>query len=109
MESSSTLHYINLAFIPSDYDVARARTQTKIPFSSPQIPDVIPQTKILEQPLIEHRTVDRNRNRKLEISTAPTKAKSREPAHSQALIQNKLDSQRSRSRESLRQAVRRLY
>ena len=30
-----------------------------------------------------------NRNRKLEISTAPTKAKSREPAYSQALVQNK--------------------
>ena len=28
-----------------------------------------------------------NRNRKLEISTAPTKAKSREPAYSQALVQ----------------------
>jgi len=29
-----------------------------------------------------------NRNRKLEISTVPTKAKSRESAYSQALIQN---------------------
>jgi len=30
-----------------------------------------------------------NRNRKLEIYTAPTKARSREPAYSQALVQNK--------------------
>jgi len=30
----------------------------------------------------------------LEISTAPTKAKSRKPAYSQALIQNKIDGQR---------------
>jgi len=32
-----------------------------------------------------------------------------EPAYSQALIQNKVDRQRSRSRESGRQAVRRLW
>src|SRR5688572_6646089 len=31
------------------------------------------------------------RNRKHETSTAPTKAKSREPAYSQALNQNKID------------------
>ena len=31
--------------------------------------------------------------RKLKISTAPTKAKSREPAYSRALIQNKIDRQ----------------
>jgi len=31
----------------------------------------------------------RNRNRKLKISTAPTKAKSREPAYSQALVRKK--------------------
>jgi len=42
----------------------------------------------------------RNRNCKLQISTAPTKAKSREPAYSQALIQNKIARQRARSRES---------
>jgi len=42
----------------------------------------------------------RNRNRKLDISKAHTKAKSREPAYSQALVQNKLDRQRVRSRES---------
>jgi len=40
------------------------------------------------------------RNRKLNISTALTKAKSREPAYSQALVQNKIDRQRVRSRES---------
>ena len=34
----------------------------------------------------------RNHNRKLEISTASTKAKSREPAYSQKLIQSKIDS-----------------
>jgi len=34
------------------------------------------------------------RNRKLVISTAPTKAKSREPAYSHALIQNKIVRQR---------------
>jgi len=39
-------------------------------------------------------------NRKLEISTAPTKAKLREPAYSQAPIQNKTDRQRVRSRGS---------
>src|SRR6218665_2930873 len=46
--------------------------------------------------------IARNRNRKLEISTAPTKAKLREPAHSQALFQNKIDRQRVKSRESAR-------
>jgi len=40
------------------------------------------------------------RNHKLEISTTPTKAKSREPAYSQALILNKVDRQRVRSRQS---------
>ena len=45
---------------------------------------------------------NRNSNRKLEMSdsTAPTKAKSREPAYSQALIQNNIDRQRVRFRES---------
>ena len=41
-----------------------------------------------------------NRNRKLQIYTAPTKAKSREPAYSQALVRNKIDRQRVRFRES---------
>ena len=41
----------------------------------------------------------RNRNLKLKISTAPTKAKSWEPAHSHALTQNKIDRQQVRSRE----------
>src|SRR6218665_1501749 len=50
-----------------------------------------------------------NRNRKLLISRAPTKAKSQEPAYSQALNKNKMDRQRSRSRESGRQTVRRLW
>ena len=50
-----------------------------------------------------------NRNRKLLISRAPTKTKSQEPAYSQALNQNKIDRQRSRSRESGRQTVRRLW
>src|SRR6218665_2245879 len=50
-----------------------------------------------------------NRNRKLLISRAPTKAKSQEPAYSQGLNQNKIDRQRSRSRESGRQTVRRLW
>src|SRR6218665_3896368 len=44
------------------------------------------------------------RNRKLEISRAPTKAKSRKPAYSPALVQNKIDRQRVRFRESVRQA-----
>ena len=44
-----------------------------------------------------------NRNRNLETSTAPTKAKSREPAYSQALNQNKIGRQRVKSRESGRQ------
>src|SRR6218665_2130773 len=47
---------------------------------------------------------NRNRNRNLQISRAPTKAKSQEPAYSQALNQNKIDRQRSISRESGRQA-----
>jgi len=51
---------------------------------------------------------DRNRKRKLKISAAPTKAKSRKPAYSQALIQNKIDRQRFRSTESGRQTIRRL-
>jgi len=46
----------------------------------------------------------RNRNRKIVISKAPTKVKSREPAYSQALIQKKIDRQRVRSRESGRQS-----
>ena len=50
-----------------------------------------------------------NRNRKLLISRAPTQAKSQEPAYSQAFNQNKIDRQRSRSRESGRQTVRRLW
>src|SRR6218665_1810912 len=52
---------------------------------------------------------NRNRNRKLLISRAPTKAKSQEPANSQGLNQNKIDRQRSRSRESGKQTVRRLW
>src|SRR6218665_406372 len=55
------------------------------------------------------RDFTRNRNRKLLISRAPTKVKSQEPAYSQALNQNKIDRQRSRSRESGRQTVRRLW
>ena len=50
-----------------------------------------------------------NRNRELDISTASTKARPREPAYSQALIQNKIDRQRVTSRESGRQTVRRLW
>src|SRR6218665_775697 len=46
-----------------------------------------------------------NRNRKPKISTALTKAKSREPASSQALIQNKIDRRRVRPRESGCQAA----
>src|SRR6218665_2140095 len=55
------------------------------------------------------RNRNRNRNSKLLISRAPTKAKSQEPAYSQALNRNKIDRQRSRSRESGRQTVRRLW
>src|SRR6218665_2903378 len=50
-----------------------------------------------------------NRNRKLEISTAPAKGKSREPAYLQAFIQNKIHRQRVRCRESGWQTVRRLW
>jgi len=52
---------------------------------------------------------NRNRNSKLDVNTAPTKARSREPAYSQALIQTKIDRQRVRSRESGRQPVRQLH
>ena len=45
-------------------------------------------------------------NRNLLISRVPTKAKSHEPAYSQALNQNKIDRRRSRSRQSGRQAGR---
>jgi len=38
---------------------------------------------------------NRDENRKLQISTSPTKAKSREPAYSQALNQIKIDRQRA--------------
>ena len=41
-----------------------------------------------------------HRNRNLEISIVPTEAKFWEPAYLQALIQNKIDRQRVRSRES---------
>ena len=40
------------------------------------------------------------RNCKLKISRVPTKAKLGEPAYSQVLNQNKIDRQRSKSRES---------
>jgi len=43
-------------------------------------------------------------NQKLEICIAPTKAKSREPAYSQALVQSKINRQQVRSRESSRQS-----
>ena len=43
---------------------------------------------------------NRNRNRKLDISRAPTKAKSREPAYSQALYQNRIDRQGGQNPES---------
>ena len=36
-----------------------------------------------------HKLSHRDRNRKLQISRAPTKAKSQEPAYSQSLNQNK--------------------
>ena len=49
------------------------------------------------------------RNRNLEISRAPTKVKSRELVYSQALVQNKIDRQWVRSRESCRQAGRQNY
>ena len=48
---------------------------------------------------------NRNCNRKLKISTAPTKAKSQEPAYPQALIRNKIDRQQVRSCESGRQSA----
>ena len=47
----------------------------------------------------------RNRKLLLLISRAPTKAESQEPAYSQALNQNKINRQRSRSRESRRQTA----
>jgi len=40
---------------------------------------------------VDSNTRNRIRNRNLQLSTAPTKAKSREPAYSQALNQNKID------------------
>ena len=45
-------------------------------------------------------TAETPNNRKLQISTAPTNAKSQEPAYSKALNQNKIDRQGARSRES---------
>ena len=51
---------------------------------------------------------DNDRIRKPVTSTAPTKAKSRELAYSQALNKNQIDRQRSKSRESGRQTGRRL-
>src|SRR6218665_59663 len=67
------------------------------------------QSKSHTEKKLTSREWNRNRNRKLLISRAPTKAKSQEPAYSQALNQNKIDRQRSRSRESGRQTVRRLW
>src|SRR6218665_118552 len=46
-------------------------------------------------PLLIHSVIP---NRKLEISRAPTKAKSQEPAYSQALVQTKIDRQRVKAR-----------
>ena len=57
--------------------------------------------------LVGYSSVVRNLNCILEVSKAPTKAKSRKPAYSQALNQNKIDRQRSKSRESGRQTFRR--
>jgi len=54
-------------------------------------------------------TASYNSNRKLEISTAPIKAKSWEPAYSKVLIQNKIDRQRVRSSELGRPTVGRLW
>jgi|SRR6218665_1845441 len=51
---------------------------------------------------------NRNRNSKLKISTAPTTAKSLQPAYSQVLFQSKIDRQRVRSRESDRRADRQI-
>jgi len=52
------------------------------------------------------RCASSNRNRKFDIFTAPTKGKLFEPAYSQVFIQNKIDRQRTRSRESGRLAGR---
>jgi len=52
--------------------------------------------------------VSANRNRKLDISTAPIKVKSLEPAYSQALIQDKLDRQGVKI-QRVKQTVKRLY
>ena len=54
--------------------------------------------------LSAHSLPSAHRNHKLDVYTAPTKAKSRESAYSQVLIQNKIDRQRVRSRESGKQA-----
>jgi len=51
-------------------------------------------------------TCFRNRSHKLDIYTAPTKARSRKPTYLRALIQNRIDRQRVRSRESGRQIGR---
>ena len=51
-----------------------------------------------------YRNIQNDRNRKLEISTALTKAKLREPAYSQMLDQNNVDRQRVRYRESERES-----
>src|SRR6218665_922046 len=50
--------------------------------------------------------VQAGRNHKLEISTAPTKVKSREAAYSQSLSHNKIDRQGVKVRESGRQEGR---
>jgi len=52
---------------------------------------------------LNERNLIYNCNRKLEISTVPTKVKLWEPAYSHMLIQNKIDRQGPRSRESGRQ------
>ena len=52
---------------------------------------------------IPHIVLVKYRNRKLDISAAPTKAKSRDPAYAQALSQNKIDRQRVRSMQRVRQ------
>ena len=51
-----------------------------------------------------HRQLAHDRNRKIEISTAPTKAKSGKPAYLQALIQNKIDRPAAGQIQIVRQA-----
>ena len=113
----SIAHYIHCACsdpMASPRGAARSccsnyNIQIRPALCSPSVMELCDRRKSSKRPRLNRflaktsRMEYRYRNRKLEISRAPTKAKSREPAYSQALYQNKIDRQRVKIRR-VRQA-----